>query len=180
MKEIIVTPSSQVDSTLPHYIYENYSEFVEFMTAASESEERVGFGQDILQNLQKYRNFDTYKNEIVQFQVLSGTISADASELTLEDGYGFPENNGVLLIDDEIILYRTKEGNTFYELERGAPGTKVLPTFRSTGEYVETVAAIHNRVLRSQTCRFCSLWRCWTPSRSHLRPMLRQFASPPR
>ena len=79
MKEIIVTPSSQVDTTLPHYIYENYSNFVEFMTAAVESEERVGFGQDILQELQKYRNFDTYKNEIVQFQTLSDTITADAS-----------------------------------------------------------------------------------------------------
>ena len=58
MNEIIVTPSSQVDSSLPHYIYENYSEFVNFMTKAAESEERLGFGQDILQNLQKYRNFD--------------------------------------------------------------------------------------------------------------------------
>lgn len=143
MKEIIVTPSSQVDSSLPHYIYENYSDFVNFMTRAAESEERVGFGQDILQNLQKYRNFDTYKNQIVQFGVLKGTISATDDELTLESGYGFPDNNGVLLIGDEVVLYQTKEDNIFYGLERGAPGTKVLPTFRSTGEYVETVAAEH-------------------------------------
>ena len=143
MHEIIVTPSSQVDSSLPHYIYENYSEFVNFMTKAAESEERLGFGQDILQNLQKYRNFDAYKNEIVQFQSLKVTISAEDDELSLEDGYGFPENNGVLLIGDEVILYQTKEGNTFYGLERGAAGTKVLPTFRSTGEYVKTVAAEH-------------------------------------
>lgn len=143
MKEIIVTPSSQVDSSLPHYIYENYSDFVKFMTKSAESEERIGFGQDILQNLQKYRNFDTYKNEIVQFGTLKDTISASDDELTLADGYGFPENNGVMLIGDEIVLYQTKEGNTFYGLERGAPGTKVLPTFRSTGEYVKTVAAEH-------------------------------------
>ena len=54
-----------------------------------------------------------------------------------------PTENGVLLIGDEVILYQTKEGNTFYGLESGAPGTKVLPTFRSTGEYVKTVAAEH-------------------------------------
>ncbi len=143
MKDTIVTPSSQIDSTLPHYIYENYSEFVNFMTKAAESDERIGFGQDILQNLQKYRNFDAYKNQIVQFETLNATISAEDEELTLASGFGFPEDNGVILIGDEVILYQTKEGNTFYGLERGAPGTKVLPTFRSSGEYVKTVAAEH-------------------------------------
>ena len=44
---------------------------------SAQSEERIGFGQDVLQNLQKYRNFDTYKDEIVQFGVLDGTIDTD-------------------------------------------------------------------------------------------------------
>ena len=51
----IVTPSSQVDTTLPLYITETYKQFVKFMTAADESEERVGFSQDLLQNLQRYQ-----------------------------------------------------------------------------------------------------------------------------
>ena len=139
----IVTPSDQVDVLLPGYIYENYSRFVDFMAKSAQSEERIGFGQDVLQNLQKYRNFDTYKDEIVQFGVLDGTIAADAEELTLVDGFGFPEENGVLLIGDEVILYRSKIGNTFYDLERGASGTTVLPTFRSSGTYVQTAAAKH-------------------------------------
>ena len=91
---------------------------------------RCGFGQDILQNLQKYRNFDTYKNEIVQFGVLKSNLTSDSTELELESGFGFPEENGVLLIDDEVILYRSKEGNHFYELQR-ASGTTVLLSFRS-------------------------------------------------
>ena len=140
----IVTPSSQVDSTLPRYVYENYTKFVNFMTASSESAERVGFGQDILQNLQKYRNFDTYKNQIVQFGNLKDNISATDDELTLEDGFGFPDANGVLLINDEVILYQSKKGNVFSGLERGASGTKVLPTFRSKGTYVVTKASSHN------------------------------------
>lgn len=139
----IVTPSSQVDSSLPRYIYENYSKFVDFMSTTSESEERVGFGQDILQNLQKYRNFDTYKNQIVQFENLKDNISVTDDELTLESGYGFPDENGVLLIDDEVILYQSKEGNVFSGLERGASGTKVLPTFRTKGTYILTTPAIH-------------------------------------
>ena len=102
---------------------------------------RIGFGQDVLQNLQKYRNFDTYKDEIVQFGVLDGTIAADAEELTLVDGFGFPEENGVLLIGDEVILYRSKIGNTFYDLERTSIGYHRPPTFRSSGTYVQTAAA---------------------------------------
>ena len=93
----IVNPSSQVDSTLPiwirspdaiitegvstviegtqalrtNYRSENHKNFINFMTKALESEERVGFSQDILQNLQKYRDFDTYKDQIVQYGILA-------------------------------------------------------------------------------------------------------------
>ena len=52
----IVTPSLQVDANLPGYINENYATFVSFMETAAESEERQGFGQDVLQNLLRYVN----------------------------------------------------------------------------------------------------------------------------
>ena len=74
------------------------------MTAADESEERIGFSQDLLQNLQKYRDFTTYENEITQFGVLFANVSIDDDELTLEDSFGFPDENGVILIDNEVIL----------------------------------------------------------------------------
>lgn len=138
-----ILPSSQIDSTLPGYIVEQYAQFINFMTAAAESEERIGFGQDILQNLQKYRDFDTYQNGIVKYGILAQNIDAEAEELILEDGYGFPDENGVLYIDNEIILYRTKEGNTFYDLKRGSAGTTVLPTFTSSGTYLETCPTEH-------------------------------------
>ena len=145
MKNTKVTPSSQVDSFLPSFVNQQYTDFVNFMQKSAESQERVGFGQDILQNLQKYRDFDTYADKIVQYGYLNEQLTADADELTLVDTYGFPEENGVLLIDDEVILYRTKEGNTLYGLQRGASATTVLPTLRSDGTYKKTVAAAHER-----------------------------------
>ena len=108
MKNTKVTPSSQVDTFLPAFVNQQYSDFVNFMSKAAESEERIGFGQDILQNLQKYRNFDTYADKIVQFGTLKGNIGENDNELTLVDGYGFPQENGVILIDDEVILYTTR------------------------------------------------------------------------
>ena len=59
----IVTPSAQVPTALPQFINETYHEFVEFMQIANESEERIGFSQDLLQNLQRYRDFQTYTDQ---------------------------------------------------------------------------------------------------------------------
>ena len=160
------------------------------MAKSNESEERLGFGQDILQNLQKYRDFDTYKNTLVQYNFLAingsvgegglffapldseepqnilavmpqgdaraimvgvqiekklSSLSIDNDEvLELMDGTGFPERNGVIMIDDEVILYRYRRGNFLYELQRGASGTTVLPTFRTNGTYLSnTTPAEH-------------------------------------
>ena len=150
----------------------------------------MGFGQDILQNLQKYRNFDTYSKTLVQYNypIINGevgeggllfllsmmshhrtswqqcqwvmlfqsspgsrlrrklsSLSTDNDEvLELVDGTGFPERNGVIMIDDEVILYRYRKGNFLYELQRGASGTTVLPTFRTNGKYLsQTTPANH-------------------------------------
>ena len=143
-KTTMISPSNQVRSTLPDFISETYKEFVKFMTIADQSEERIGFSQDLLQNLQRYRDFDTYKKRIIQYGVLADNVDVDSDELTLESGYGFPEENGILFIDNEIILYRTKVGNVFSDLQRGGSGTVILPNFTQKGTYLNTDAAVHS------------------------------------
>ena len=203
-REEIAGPSDLVNEVIPSWIWERFtlvrdgrvvptgptSRFPNFMAKSNESEERLGFGQDILQNLQKYRDFDTYKNTLVQYNFLAingsvgegslffapldseepqnilavmpqgdarailvgmqiekklSALSADNDEvLELMDGTGFPERNGVIMIDDEVILYRYRRGNFLYELQRGASGTTVLPTFRTNGTYLSnTTPATH-------------------------------------
>ena len=211
----IVTPSFVVDTTLPDWIRtpdnvisegistilegsqvlrtryrsENHKNFINFMEKSAESQERFGFGQDILQNLLKYRDFDNYSKEIVQYnilkvngfiggsedyvaplltsddvpilavepqglaqQILSGILPKDddlilsedeTEEIELVDGYGFPEENGVILINDEVILYRRREGNRLLELQRGASATTILPTFRDSGQYLYSEPSKH-------------------------------------
>ena len=195
-RQEIAGPSDLVNQVIPSWIWERFtlvkdgvvvptgptSRFPNFIARSDESEQRLGFGQDILQNLQKYRNFDTYKNTLVQYNFLAvnggigeggllfapldseepqnilaampqgdalailvgvqinkklSSLSADNDEvLELMDGTGFPERNGVIMIDDEVILYRYREGNLLYDLQRGASGTTVLPTFRTNGTYL--------------------------------------------
>ena len=42
---------------------------------------------------------------------------SEEDELILVDGYGFPEENGVILVDDEVILYRQREGKVLKNLQ---------------------------------------------------------------
>ena len=203
-RQEIAGPSDLVNQLIPSWIWERFtlvkdgmvvptgpsSRFPNFIARSDESEQRLGFGQDILQNLLKYRNFDTYKNKLVQYNylavnggvgeggllfapvdtedgqnilaaspqgdaqaVMSGnlvnkklsSLSFDNDEvIELMDGTGFPERNGVILIDDEVILYRYRIGNFLYDLQRGASGTTVLPTFRTNGTYLsQTIPADH-------------------------------------
>ena len=93
----IVYPSTQLYSTLPEWITEQYPRFVQFARRSLEANERLGFGQDLLQNLSKYRDFDFYKQHIVETGILDKNLPIGETEsLTLVDGFGFPEKNGVI------------------------------------------------------------------------------------
>ena len=154
----VVSPSSQLYTALPDWITEQYPRFTEFMSRSLESSERQGFAQNILQNLVKYRDFDYYKAPIVEHNYLDRNVVIDEiDELELVDGFGFPEENGVIYImnpeldecarmkDGEVILYRRREGNTLYELERGASATTDLGGFTRDAVYEHTVAQNHIR-----------------------------------
>ena len=183
--EKIVSPSSQVISTLPNYIVEQYERFVEFMTAAAESEERLGFSQNLLQKLSVYRDFDTYAKPIVESTTLfqdinekseareevftpvfvteeneaidTGRTSLERNgtknvivdfiegELVLDNGDGFPEENGILLIDDEIILYRYRKGRVCHDVTRGASATTALGDYLNPSVYKTSEPAKHYR-----------------------------------
>ena len=118
-KTTIISPSNQVRSTLPDFISETYKEFVKFMTTADQSEERIGFSQDLLQNLQKYRDFDTYKKKIIEYGVLAVNITADSDELTLESGYGFQKRMEFCILTTKLYFISTKVGNVFSGLQEG-------------------------------------------------------------
>ena len=142
--EKIVYPSTQLYSNLPDFITEQYPSFVEFMQRSLESNERQGFGQDILQNLSRYRDFEYYKAPIIEFGILDDNLTIDEEEsLLLTSSYGFPDENGVVYIGEEVILYRRREGNRLFDLTRGASATTNLGTFVKNSTYSYTEADKH-------------------------------------
>ena len=56
---------------------------------------------------------------------------------------GFPERNGILLIDDEVILYRYRTGNVCHDLQRGASATTAIGDFLNPSEFRKTEPAKH-------------------------------------
>ena len=139
-----VKQSSQVDSTLPRHVIEQYERFVLFMTSATESEERLGFSTDLLRNLSVYRDFNTYAKPIVEYTELLVKCDEDG-DIQLSSADGFPTENGILLIDEEVILYRRLEGNVATECQRGASATTALGDYLEPSVYKSSVPAKHAR-----------------------------------
>ena len=104
----IVNPSDQTQAFLPLFVGENYQTFVNFMAKAAEAQERQGFGQDLLQNLQRYRDFDTYAKGVVESGVLAVGVSLEEEEeIVLEDGVGLGSHSTMGLFLLVMRLYST-------------------------------------------------------------------------
>lgn len=167
----LVTASGLLESSLPTTVVENYSKFVEFMASAGQANERIGFGNYILQNLKKFYSYEIYREEIVESNFLKVGLSStngivapnidpetevedddsdislleasDRGTIQLIDAFGFPDTNGIILIDDEVILYKRRVGNLLIDLKRGASATTVLSTLTTPGKFLDSVPAEH-------------------------------------
>jgi hypothetical protein len=60
--------------------------------------------------------------------VLVADITPEDTEITVENGDGFPSENGTLLIEGEVITYSKREGGTFSGCQRGSgDGLRAAP-----------------------------------------------------
>jgi hypothetical protein len=55
--------------------------------------------------------------------ILRRNLSSTDSVITVDSTIGFPERNGIIQIDDEIITYRYKSFNQFFDCNRGSYST---------------------------------------------------------
>ena len=55
--------------------------------------------------------------------ILRGVLDSTSSVITVDSTIGFPELNGIIQIDDEVITYRFKTFNQFIDCGRGSFGT---------------------------------------------------------
>ena len=119
--------SAIVDYQLPSFVKEEYPLFSEFLKQYYLSD----VSENLLQNLDKDLDIDVIFN-LKNSAVLASSVSYNDSEIFVDSTSGFPDLNGLIKIDNEIILYKSKNETTFLGCVRGFSGiTKI------DGEFLE-------------------------------------------
>ena len=114
-----------IENQLPTYVREDFPLLGEFLKQYYLSQEVDGGSYDLIQNLDQYIKVDDLFN-LTTSTVLASNVSYTDQTITADVSgnftYGFPEINGLIQIDDEIIFYESKTDSTFEGCRRGFSG----------------------------------------------------------
>jgi hypothetical protein len=136
--------STLIETQLPEFISTEYELFSKFVTKYYEAQEVQGGTLDIINNIQKYADIDYYeKNLLRQHDTLDVSITNSSDTIVLQDARSFPEKDGYIRIDDEIIFYATRTDTTLSGCSRGVSGNTKIGDLYSKSNFVSTTATAH-------------------------------------
>lgn len=138
------TISTLVESQLPDFIVNEYSNFSKFLEKYYEHLECQGNPLDIINNITKYTNIDFYeKNLLNQYTKTTQSIDENQTTINVVDTASFPEKNGYILIDDEICFYKQKTDTSFIDVSRGISGNTVLGDLYNKSTFITSQSTDH-------------------------------------
>ena len=135
-----------IESQLPNFILDENPNTAEFLKQYYISQEYQGGPIDIAENLDQYLKLDNLTPEVIVDKVgLSTNITSTVGVITVTSTKGFPQNYGLLKINDEIITYTGLTTNTFTGCIRGFSGITSYHANLNQEELVfsESTAASH-------------------------------------
>ena len=137
--------STLIESQLPEFISTEYELFAKFVQKYYEAQEVQGGTLDVISNIQKYADIDYYEKSILkQSDSLAVSITDTDTTIVVSDARSFPEKNGYIRIDNEIIFYATRTDTEFKECFRGVSGNTSLGDLYEKSNFVGTTSAAHN------------------------------------
>jgi hypothetical protein len=139
--ELISQISNRIEDQTPGFILEDYPDFVTFVKKYYKSQELKGYSFDIIQNIDQYYNINLLDDLVVETELIS-TVSVAATEIDVNTTLDFP-NEGLLLIDDEIIYYQSKNQTQFLQCSRGFDAVEKVGLLKDF-IFSETEASIHS------------------------------------
>jgi len=143
MNDTRIKISSILESQLPDFIKEEFPYAEEFLRQYYIANEYSGGPLDLLHNIDKHVSLDVVTN-VVSSTILTSDVSTVTDRIYVESTGGFPDRYGLIQIDDEIILYQTKESTYFDGCTRGFSGVSSLESnIPDELVFSETVAASH-------------------------------------
>jgi hypothetical protein len=131
--------STIIENQFPSYISESYPLFVKFLQKYYEQLENTGQPLNLINNITKYLDIDTYTNKILKESAVLVSITVSTASfytIKVDDSSSFPSNNGVIQIDNEIIFYQSNANNTFSNCYRNISGTTKLGDLYNTSTYI--------------------------------------------
>ena len=137
-----------VQNQLPGYIQDDYPLLGEFLSQYYLSQENDGATFDLLNNIDSYVKLDNLYN-LKESTGLASSISYydDVIQTSSDTNFteGFPEKNGIIKIDDEIIFYSEKTDLSFTGCKRGFSGITSYSDINNPEELVfnESTAQKH-------------------------------------
>ena len=96
--------SSSIVGQLPSYLPSEYPNFVNFLKDYYRFLETNSNPLDLLNGIQSLIDIDTYTGIDISAN-LKTPISVDATQIIVLDHVNFPKTNGLIKINDEVILY---------------------------------------------------------------------------
>ena len=96
-----------VKNQLPEYVREDFPLVGEFLSAYYKGQEYQGGPIDLVNNIDSYIKLSENGN-IIQSTTLIKRVEDTDTDIFVENTDGFPENNGLIKIGDEIISYDSK------------------------------------------------------------------------
>ena len=136
-----------IDHQLPEFILEESPNAVEFLKQYYISQEYQGGPIDISDNLDQYLKLDNLTPEvIVDSTTTSNATSSTDTIISVSSTKGFPNQYGLLKIDNEVITYTGITTNSFTGCVRGFSGVTNYHQDLNRGELVfsTSTAAEHS------------------------------------
>ena len=114
-----------VENQFPRYVLEDFPLLPEFVKQYYKSQEGQGSTFDLIQNIDQYVKVDQLF-DLKTYTELNGDLNYTATTIPTAAitnfTEGFPETNGLIKIDNEIIHYESIENNSFINCTRGFSG----------------------------------------------------------
>ena len=115
--------SHVIESQIPEFLVQESPLFVKFLDQYYKSQEHKSGMADLANNLTEYRKIEAFNNEsLIPSTTLGIDLYAADTTISVTSTNGWPDNYGLLKIDNEIITYTAKTDTTFLNCKRGFCG----------------------------------------------------------
>ncbi len=123
----VVKINDVIENQIPEFILAENPNFTEFLKQYYISQEYQGSSVDLAENLVSYKNLDSFdKENLITNTTLSADVDYFDDVINVQSTKGWPNQYGLLKINDEIITYTGITTNSFTGCIRGFSGIESL------------------------------------------------------